>query len=33
VGYNAVADNIFIRLAFTGSQICEIPRNSSQIRT
>ena len=30
-GYNSVA--IFIRLAVVASQICEIPRNSTKIRT
>jgi len=30
-GYNNVA--IFIRLAVVASQICEIPRNSTKIRT
>ena len=31
MGYNSVA--IFIRLAVVASQICEIPRNSTKIRT
>jgi len=31
VGYNSVA--IFIRLAVVASHICEIPRNSTKIRT
>jgi len=31
VGYNSVT--IFIRLSVVGSQICEIPRNSTKIRT
>jgi len=31
VGYNTVT--IFIRLAVVDSQICEIPRNSTNIRT
>jgi len=31
MGYNSVA--IFIRLAVVASQICEIPRNFSKIRT
>jgi len=31
VGYNSVA--IFIHLAVVASQICEIPRNSTKIRT
>jgi len=31
MGYNSVA--IFIRLAAVASQICEIPRNSTKIRT
>jgi len=31
IGYNSVA--IFIRLAVVASQICEIPRNSPNIRT
>jgi len=31
VGYNSVA--IFIRLPVVASQICEIPRNSTKIRT
>jgi len=31
VGYNSVA--IFIHLVVVASQICEIPRNSTKIRT
>jgi len=31
VGYNSVA--IFIHLAVVVSQMCEIPRNSTKIRT
>ena len=31
VGYNSVV--IFIRLAVVAAQICEIPRNSTKIRT
>jgi len=31
LGYNSVS--IFIRLAVVASQICEIPRNSTKIRT
>jgi len=31
VGYNSVA--IFTRLAVVASQICEIPRNCTKIRT
>jgi len=33
MGYNSVAENIFIRLAVVGSKVYEISRNSEGIRT